>query len=111
MTFNGSDSTSQSNARVFRELLLSTSIDIQTATSNLEHAKRTCVRMRELAVRGGITSEETPITDALSVAIYSMGKAMRLVNLGIEAGVLVMRDVADLSVEMVLATMIDTAED
>jgi hypothetical protein len=101
----------KSDARVFRELLLSVSIDIQTAMSNIEHAKRTCARMAELAARGGIGSQETPITDKLNVATYSMEKAQRLVSLGIDAGVMALRDVSDLSVEMVLAFLIDAAED
>jgi hypothetical protein len=101
----------QSDARVFRELLLSVSVDIHSATSNVEHAKRSCRRLRELAERDGIDSEETPITDALNVAILAMDRALRLVGMGIDAGVLVMRDVSDLSVEMVLAMMIDASYD
>jgi hypothetical protein len=89
------DFINASDARVFRELLLLIHGDVNRAMCDIAHAKRVTARMRGLSIRAGIGTAKTPITDLLDVAAASLARCSHIVDLGLDAGILVMRDVDD----------------
>jgi hypothetical protein len=102
------DSINASDARVFRELLLQIHGDINRALSDVAHAKRTTARMRELGHRAGIGSPRRPITDMLEVAEVALDRAALLVDLGLDAGIMFMREVSELGADAVMRRMYET---
>ena len=96
--------SNESDARVMRELLLSVCFDLHAARHEVNHAARTMRRVSDLASRMGCSTEETPIADLLDVAALALGKAARMVDLGLDTGVVLLREPADM-----VATFLDDA--
>ena len=104
-------SINASDARVFREIFLWVSADVDAAGHNVQHARRGMVRVRELARRAGIPAEQTPITDLLDVAATAVARAKRLVNIALDAGILEMRNVDVINTENFFGLVIDDDDD
>ena len=92
MSLDNESHINDSDARVFRELLLLVCADIHEVLSSIKHAKRSCLRGVELEKRAGIFIEQTPIIDLLDVISSAATQALAHVDLGLDAGIMVLRE-------------------
>lgn len=99
----------QSDARVFRELLLIVSADLHDIHASVRHARRLCLRGLELERRAGVFIKETPMIDLLGVIDSAIDRALALTRLGLDSGILVMREVGDCTSELELDLDFDPA--
>jgi hypothetical protein len=93
-------SINQSDARVFRELLLAMSADMHGVQTSTWHAKRSCLRITELERRASIPPGPTPLADLIGVIEVAVSRAIAIVNDGLDGGILALREIGDVVPEI-----------
>ena len=83
---------SNPDARVMRELLLVMFSDMHDIRGAVNHARRSCERGIQLERRAGRVNQETPMLDLLAVIECATTRAIELVGLGLDEGILLMRE-------------------
>ena len=92
MTHPDDHRISNPDARVLRELLLVVFSDMHDIRGAVSHAWRSCERGIQLERRAGRVNPETPMLDLLAVIECATTRAIELVDLGLDEGILLMRE-------------------